>query len=400
MGLGGVQRAAKTAKYLARDGWNVHVLACNPDSFPIQDRSMLEDIPDEVEIIHIDDPVAKRANLPAEDNYVLKGKSGLIRRMVQVPDSKKFWADKASKTAEKIVRENSIEYLMTTSPPPSVHTIGLHLKRMMEIKWLADFRDPWFADSKKPLTFMHKSLHEKLEKNIIQTADIITCVTSLHVDDLKDRFADFRNKVYHIPNGFDEEDFDGIEQSLPDKLVIAHGGTLCSQHTVEPFFKALTELEDDIRGQIEFWQIGAVNEDIHKMLMERFSDKVKIEFMGYESHKDTLRTLGKASAIVVFGGVDKESLKIIPAKLYEGLALKKPLVAVVEKESAVREIIDDMPGVVHLDPDDMESMKRDLKNLFDDFKNGSLFNQSRGSELKKYERIYQAKQMAELLENV
>ncbi|MBD3216874.1 MAG: glycosyltransferase [candidate division Zixibacteria bacterium] len=399
MGLGGVQRAAKTAKYLARDGWNVHVLTCNPDSFPIQDRSMLEDLTDEVEITHIDDPVAKRANLPAEADYILKGKSGLIRRMVQVPDSKKFWADRASKTAEKIVREKSIEHLITTSPPPSAHTIGMHLKRMMDIKWLADFRDPWFADSKKPLTFMHKSMHEKLERNIIQNADSIVGVTSAHVSDLKGKYAEFASKIHHIPNGFDIEDFEGVEQSFPDKLVIAHGGTLCSRHTVEPFFIALTALEDDICGQIEFWQIGAVNEDIYKMIAERFSSTLKIKFMGYKSHTDTLSTLGKASVIVVFGGVDKDSLRIIPAKLYEGLAFKKPLMIVVEKESAVRGVIDDMPGVVHLDPDDRESMKRGLNIIVDSDKSGSLFNEPRGSKLKKYERKYQANQMAELLEN-
>jgi glycosyltransferase involved in cell wall biosynthesis len=400
MGLGGVQRAAKTAKYLARDGWNVHVLACNPDSFPIQDRSMLDDIPEDVKIIHVDDPVAKRANLPAEDDYILKGKSGLIRRLVQVPDSKKFWADKASKTAEKIVREHSIEYLVTTSPPPSVHTMGLHLKRMMDIKWLADFRDPWFAESSKPLTFMHKSLHENLEKNIMRAADLFIGVTSAHVGDLKERYPESHDKVRHIPNGFDSEDFVSIEESFPDRLIIAHGGTLCSPHTVEPFFDALCELRDDILSQVEFWQIGAVNEDIHKMLMERFSDRVKIEFLGYKSHTDTLSALGKASAIVVFGGVDKESLKIIPAKLYEGLAFKKPLLAVVEKDSAVREVIDTISGVFRLDPENKVSMKRDLQKMFDDFKSGSLFIDSRGSGLNKYEREYQAKQMAELLENV
>lgn len=400
MGLGGVQRAAKSAKYLAQAGWNVHVLAGDPDNYPIKDKSLLDDLPEEVEINYLNDPIAVHAKLKADHDYILKGRSNFLRRIVQIPDSKKFWADRATKTAEEIIHEHSIPYLLTTSPPPSVHTIGINLKRDFHISWLADFRDPWFADSEKPITFLHKSLQQNLENNIIEYADLITGVTSAHVSGLQERYKQFKNKIHHIPNGFDRDDFEELKESFPEKLILAHGGTLCSSHTVEAFFEALLTLEEEVRSGVEFWQIGAVDQGIHSMLLSRFADKIKIEFMGYMNHKHTLRQLANSSAIVVFGGVDRKSLNIIPAKLYEGLAFRKPLLAVVEAKSSVSNVISGLPGVYHLNPDNLEDMKNSLGELVDAYRAGTLFNHSRLSEIQRYERKYQARQMAELLESI
>ena len=33
--------------------------------------------------------------------------------------------------------------VITTGPPHSLHLIGLELKEELNIKWIADFRDPW-----------------------------------------------------------------------------------------------------------------------------------------------------------------------------------------------------------------------------------------------------------------
>jgi glycosyltransferase involved in cell wall biosynthesis len=400
MGLGGVQRAAKTAKYFCRSEWDVHIITSDPKSYPIRDESLTEDIANNVNVINVGDPVANNTGIPAHNGYILRNKSSFLRRIVQIPDSKKLWAKRALLAAGQAARENSIKYVLTTSPPPSVHMIGLHLKRTLNIKWMADFRDPWFADSPKPLTFVHKSLHEKLEKRIMQDADLIVGVTLGHVTDLQNRFGKYREKIHHIPNGFDDEDFEHIHESVPDKIILAHCGTLCSAHTVEPFFRALSGLEDAILKQIEFWQIGAVNENIHTMVTGRYSGKIEIKFLGYMDHVDSLHQLAKSSAIMVFGGVDKSSLNIIPAKLYEALAFKKPLMAVVEEASAVNDVITGISGVYHLNPNDKGGMRNTLRKLVDDFNSGELFNESRMPELKIYQRKYQADQMAKLLENI
>lgn len=38
---------------------------------------------------------------------------------------------------------HTIDTLITTGPPHSMHLIGLQLKELLPISWIADFRDPW-----------------------------------------------------------------------------------------------------------------------------------------------------------------------------------------------------------------------------------------------------------------
>ena len=45
--------------------------------------------------------------------------------------------------AEKLIRQQGIQKLITTGPPHSTHLLGLQLKAQFGIQWWADFRDPW-----------------------------------------------------------------------------------------------------------------------------------------------------------------------------------------------------------------------------------------------------------------
>lgn len=400
MGMGGVQRAAKTAKYLAQSGWNVTVLTCKGEDFPLYDDSMMKDLPPEIEIIRIPNPAAISKKTDSSSEYVLKSGSGFLQRLVRVPDSKALWSSSAAEKGAKIAHEKSINYVMTTSPPPSVHRVGLKLKKEFGIRWLADFRDPWFADELEPLTPFHAKIRRRLERDIISNADIVTSVTSSHCNDLISRFSGYKSKINHIPNGYDPDDLSDLVESNPSKLIFAHCGTLCSRYGAEAFFAELEKLmqaKTSLADKIEFWQIGAVNDDIHDLLVKRY-DKIEVKFFGYMNHKEALQKLAQASVVVVFGGVTRESTKIIPAKLYEGLALAKPLVAVVSKDSAVYDVVQDMPGIYHLDTDAKTSLDDSLKAIVSAYKSETLFHESRKPLIQKYSRQVQADQIGNLLE--
>jgi hypothetical protein len=44
---------------------------------------------------------------------------------------------------EKYIVDNNIDTIVTSGPPHSLHLIGLELKQKIDLKWIADFRDPW-----------------------------------------------------------------------------------------------------------------------------------------------------------------------------------------------------------------------------------------------------------------
>lgn len=401
IGMGGVQRAAKIAKYFARAGWNVTVLAAHQEAFPHCDASLLDDIPDQVEIIHVYDLKQAKAALGKTSGFVIKKASSLWSRLMRLPDSKIFWSKKAIESAEKIVREKSINYLITTSPPPSVNYIGLNLKSKFDLKWLADFRDPWFSDDLPPLTPFHSLSKNKLERSIMQNADIVTVVTHTHLQYLKHRFPEIPERFYHVPNGYDTEDLDSIEQSFPDKLVITHCGTLCSKFSVTAFFDTMLDLIDmdaGLRGQLRFEQVGMVSRDIHQIISEKYSPRIAVNFYGYMEHRLALEKLAQSWAVIVFSGITPGNRLVIPGKLYEGLALSKPLIGVFEKESPACTILRDMPGIYHLDPDDPIRMRKIMQSLIAAYRSGPPKKISRKARLGPYTREDQATAMARLLE--
>lgn len=399
MGLGGVQRAGKTAKYLARMGWNVHVIASDPSDYPVQDDTLLNDLPDNVQRHIVKDPLLKGAE--KSENFLVENRPSFLKRLVRIPDAKIFWARKAIEQAKKVVEENSIKYIFSTAPPPSVHKAALKIKKKYGLVWLADFRDPWFADNLKDISPIHALIRKRLESSIIKKADIISTVTPNHLDDIRYRYTSQSDKMHFIPNGFDPEDYDFETIGSNDKFIISHCGTLCSMESVIPLFHALEEIVEEnpmIARSIEFHQIGAVHSEIYEALRRHFIKKLTFEFHGYMNHDEALRELGRANLIAVFAGLKDGPDGVIPGKLYEALAFDKPVMGIFEQRNPVYEICSGIEGVDLCSPREIERIRSVIMHQLEDFGNEPENKYSRMDQLDRFNRKKQAELMASLLE--
>ena len=46
----------------------------------------------------------------------------------------------------RVLKENDIDIIYSTSAPYTDHLIGLHIKKITNKPWIADFRDPWIGN--------------------------------------------------------------------------------------------------------------------------------------------------------------------------------------------------------------------------------------------------------------
>lgn len=60
-----------------------------------------------------------------------------------LPDARVGWNKFAFQAACKLIDEEKIDAIITTSPPHSTQLVGLKLKKKYNLPWLADLRDPW-----------------------------------------------------------------------------------------------------------------------------------------------------------------------------------------------------------------------------------------------------------------
>ena len=157
-GGSGVQRWLKFVKYLPKNQINPIIYTPKDPYFDIVDTSLLDDVPESVEIWKNDiwEPYYLKNRLfgngEKEQNagIITRNKSlknkllNWIRGNFFIPDPKIFWVKPSINFLKKKIHKENIDYIITTGPPHSMHLIGLGIKQKYpDIRWIADFRDPW-----------------------------------------------------------------------------------------------------------------------------------------------------------------------------------------------------------------------------------------------------------------
>jgi glycosyltransferase involved in cell wall biosynthesis len=163
------------------------------------------------------------------------------------PDTETGWIFPAIARAIREIRRQNIPLVLTSCPPYSVHLIGLLLKLLTGVRWVADFRDPWIT-TVPPELFVNTSLSLKfekwLEKKVITTADMVTTNTENLCQALSQTYQEIPSKRFlAVSNGFDTDLLSKYNNmSKYKKFTITYTGTLYLERSPEPLFSALSEL--------------------------------------------------------------------------------------------------------------------------------------------------------------
>ena len=142
-GGGGVQRWLKMAKYLPEYGWEPVILTPDNPDFELKDESLLNDVVPETTVLKLpiwepfglyrklmgSKAVQKQGVVDTKNESLLVRWSRWIRGNWFIPDARLFWVRPAVNYAEKYLRKNTVDVIITTGPPHSMHLIGMELKR-------------------------------------------------------------------------------------------------------------------------------------------------------------------------------------------------------------------------------------------------------------------------------
>ena len=217
----GVQRWLKFVKYLPSYGVQPIVYIPENPTYPLVDEGLLSEVSSEAVIIkkRITEPYAwasvfSKGNTQKISSGIIpdkKKQSALqqlmlwVRGNVFIPDARVLWVKPSVKFLEKYIQENNIDTVITTGPPHSLHLIGLGLKEKLNVKWIADFRDPWTTigyHKELKLSVSAEKKHKDLESSVLNTADTVL-VTS---PTTKKEFEALTTKpIAVITNGYDVE---------------------------------------------------------------------------------------------------------------------------------------------------------------------------------------------------
>ena len=411
----GVQRWLKFAKYLPEFGWKPIIYTPENPSYPLLDESLMKDVPDDLEIVRtkIWEPyqLAEKLNksnkkfkagqFDVGNNQSWKSKLSIwVRGNFFIPDARVFWVNPSTKFLEQYLKINNIETIVTSGPPHSMHLIGLNLKRKFpNLKWIADFRDPWTEISYyKHLKLTNRSdkKHRQLESEVFKNADITLATSYTDAENFRKNGAN----AFCITNGFDETDSN--PQTLqpsnsPTQFTLSYIGVLEQLRNPENLWKALDNLvktNSDFAENFNLKFVGRIDDKILEVI-EKSSLKDHIQNLGYVSHDKAVDEMAKSSLLLITNFPNDSSKGIIPGKIFEYLATGKQIISFGPNEADVAKILDETKAGKHFGYNDFKKIEDFILEKFELWKNGNLLENTQNIE--QFSRKNLTKQLVEFL---
>lgn len=409
----GVQRWLKFVKYLP--DFNVQPIVYIPENptYPIIDNGLQSEVSEKAIILKnkIKEPYGLASFFGK--NKTKKISSGIIpnqkkqsfvektllwvRGNIFIPDARFLWVKPSVKYLKKYIIENQIDTIVTSGPPHSLHLIGLELKKELNVKWFADFRDPWttigYHKALKLSSYADKK-HKALEKEVLTTADTIIVTSKTTKTEFQ---AITSQPIEVITNGYDVEKV--TKQPLDDKFSLAHIGSFLSERNPRILWKALKELtkeNPDFRRDFQLKLIGAVSQEVLDTISEfRLNDYVLN--LGYVSHQEAVEHQRKSQVLLLIEINSEDTKSIIPGKLFEYMVSERPIIALGPEGSDFAEIITSTNTGVFFLYDEKEKLKNVLLKYYELYKNEGLKVHAVG--LQQYSRKNLTEKLASLVKS-
>ena len=406
----GVQRWLKFVKYLRDFGMEPIVYVPENPHYPIEDSTLEREVPKDIKILkqplfepyglaklfsskktkRISSGIIQTKNQSIAEKFML-----WVRGNFFIPDARKFWVKPSVAYLNSVIDEEQIQTVITTGPPHSVHLIGHQLKNAKSVKWVADFRDPWTSigyHKKLKLTKASQKKHKNLEREVLKGADqiVVTSATT------KKEFETLTSKpIEVITNGYDVGP--AVEYSLDRNFTISHIGSLLTGRNPINLWKTLSRLasEDPVfRADLQLEFMGVVSKDVmDSMYKNELGPYIKMR--GYGTHTDAQRRQRQSQVLLLVEIDSQETKGIIPGKLFEYMAAKRPILAIGPKDWEVGQLIEETNSGVVFDYQDKDVLRNQILKWYAEFKKNRLVCPSKNIE--QYSRQNLTAHLAQLL---
>jgi hypothetical protein len=421
-GGAGVQRWLKFVKYMRDFGWEPIVYTAQNGEMPVVDESLLKEIPEQIEVIKkpIWEPysiykkfIGRKKEDKINASFLNENKkTGLtekisvwIRGNFFIPDARKFWIKPSIRFLSDYVSKNEIKVIISSGPPHSMHLIALGLKsKHPQIKWLADFRDPWtnidFYDKLMLSTFADAK-HKRLEKNVLQEADIVVSVGNSMSEEFKEIVkqdsSNSLEKFKVITNGFDTDDLNEVDFVKDTKFSLAHIGTLVKDRNPEILWKVLSELirtHKKFEQQLEIKLVGKVDYFVMEQ-MNHYGLKSYLKKIDYLPHNLVIQEQKKSHVLLLLVNHTKNAKGILTGKIFEYLAANVPILAIGPTDGDLSVILKNTNTGLICDFKDERTLKEHILTLFEGY---SI--EPNQKEINKFSRRNLTKELCNLLNSL
>lgn len=405
-GWSGVQRTVKFVRYMPECGWDPIVVAPSDWYSPVPlDYSFSEEVAHAVTIrtraftredwsrlAHVLwrglKPVL--APLGRDEEWLVHGLRWRLESLF-FPDAGVTWLPYAVKAGLGAVRRYRPEMIYATAPPYSTLISAWIVAKMSEVPLVVDLRDLWIDN---PLRLIRgrfkKRIDNFLERVVLSGSSAIVTTTQSGAKLLTKKYPKKRNKVFTVYNGYDEKDFSGHAESkkvggAQRKLVISHVGSLYGDRSPAPFLKGLaTFLENEFPRHVAISVrfIGQVSQFMD--VFEAYKHLGVVELKETVDHPMAIEMMKNSDVLLLIQ--PEKHKKVIPGKVFEYLASRRPILGIVPRDGEVAELLRKVGNAWVVDVRDEEEICQCLNEIYEIWRPWQIVGKTDQEYVRKFER--------------
>ena len=388
-------RTLSFVRHLPDHHWHPVVLTARHHAYPEIDERSLETVPHHLSVV-------RAKGLDVARHLALAGR---YPRWLATPDRWNTWAAAAVIAGLACIRRHRPAVLWATFPIASALVAAMALHKLTKVPLVVDLRDPMVYEGWPEDRWM-RTTYASIEKRAVATASAIVVTTPgahrLYVE----RYPHVPASRFRlVANGVD----DAMNVAAPNDqrthngpLVLIHSGLMeVPDRNPTAFFEAIAVLlrqgdtaaeslrvvlratgrDEDYRRQIAALGIGHV---------------VSVE--GRVSHSEAIDEMRRADGLLLFQGA--QCNRQIPAKAYEYLACRRPIIGLLDAAGDTHELIANQWQVPYVaDMDSPAAIADALRKFIADSRRRQLFVPA-ASLVDKHARTHGARQLAALFDEV
>lgn len=250
----------------------------------------------------------------------------LFRRWLLLPDPEVRWAFRCLRA----IREADLrpDWIITTSPPESLHLIGAILRTQLKCRWLADVRDLWISSpQRKERNAKWRQVIERvIARATLARADAFVAVSPIvlaEAESLSGQVTPLGIVVGH----FTAEHPELEPHKLPvETFNIVHTGQIELSNPLSEIDDLISEFAEllEFKPEAVLWLAGRLSKAEMDKIAKSSAAK-SIQILGSVSIQTSRSLQAAADALVIVSGSDSHAL---PGKVAEYAATDRPILTV------------------------------------------------------------------------
>ena len=353
-GGSGSNRALAFARYLREYGWRPTVLTPGAEWAMNRDDRLGGEIPADVRVIRTRSweprphAAAPASAIPAVGSRSASNLRLHLGHLKRFPDAHLGWLPFALGAARRV----SFDVAYSSSGPFTSHLVGLALKRLTGRAWVAELRDGWYRWNRAifpDYPAWRDRLERRLEASALRSADRVVLVTDRMAAAFRCQYADLPPEHFAVvSNGFDPAQFPTTGEPPPEHpgWNVVHAGALYYGRSLASFLEAAARVaaaDASFAHEFRLTLMGTLDGSARAELIQR-ATATQVEFRGQLDHASTIEGMRSADALLLVANTTPGAEATVPGKLFEYLAMGRPVLAVAPPDSSTADVLQQTGG--------------------------------------------------------